>query len=430
MDSAETFAENNGLDLPVIAVENGGGIAQTMPMGEVTRGDILDAFNHGNLVVALSVTPAQLYEALEVGLTMTGQDDTGLLVRERVSGSFLQASGFTYTYDPSGEAGAKVTQVVLSDGKTLTRDDAETKLLLATNNYTATFAGLKDGEQLGELGGEDLIVEEYLLAQTKNGTEPLDYPMSQGRIQIANDTSPAQYAVAIPVLSQADSSSPLPAMTVHLKVDGGEYQEMTTDADGMLKVDGLAKGPHQFFLQEAAGQAVYVNNYSGSGTVTTKDGYYRLGFLVDAAPAGPVARAMAVSALWELAGSPEASASSFLDVAANASYAGAANWAASTGVVKGYPGGLFQPDTAITREQLAVILYRYEQTKGGGFTGDWMFRLDYTDAAEVSEWAYEAVCWCTMNQLLTGTGGALEPAGQISQAELTEMLTLYQNLGE
>lgn len=52
-----------------------------LPYGTVTRGDVLNAFNHGNTVTALQVSLYELLLALESGLTMTGQDDTGLLIR-------------------------------------------------------------------------------------------------------------------------------------------------------------------------------------------------------------------------------------------------------------------------------------------------------------------------------------------------------------
>ncbi len=427
VDSAETFAENNGLDLPVVAVENGGGIGQTMPMGTVTRGDVLNAFNHGNLVVALSVTPAQLYTALELGLTMSGQDDTGLLLRERVSGSFLQVSGFTYTYDPAGEAGAKVVEAALADGTKLSRDDTTTKLLLATNNYVATFDGFKDSEQLGELGGEDLIVEEYILAQTEKGA--LDYPMTQGRIQIAGDKSPEQYAVSIPVLSSADKTTPLAGEKVHLKVDGGAYAEMTTDGEGKLTVTGLAKGPHQFFLQEAAGQAVYVNNYSGSGLTTTREGYYRLAFLVEGSGTGPISRADAVSALWELAGKPEVMGCDFSDLVTGAAYNSAVDWAASCGVTSGYPDGTFRPGTPVTREQLAVMVFNYAKSQGMEAVTLEENLGPYSDAGQISSYARMAVNWAVGRGLLAGKDGTLAPQGQVTRAELTQVLAQYAKLG-
>lgn len=280
---AEVFAGQNGMArVPVIAVENGGGISAALPLGTVTQGDVLNAFNHGNLVEVLCVTPAQLYAALEAGLTMTGQDETGLLVRERVSGSFLQVSGFSYAYDPAGPSGAKVTAVTLDDGTELARDDQMTELLLATNGYVAasSFAG---AEKLGELGGEDLLVASYLLEATDNGAAPLARPTTAGRITIANDRSPDTYTVAVPI-EPVDGSSAA-GLTVALRIDDGEEQEYTADGDGLVQLT-LGKGPHTIYMAGAAdGRPVYVNNYSGSGTVTTTDGYYHLGFPYEAAPA-------------------------------------------------------------------------------------------------------------------------------------------------
>ncbi len=275
---AAEFAKQQKLDWPVVAVENGGGISAPMPAGTVTRGDILNAFNHGNMVDVLQVTPAQLYTALEVGLTATGQGEDGLLLRERVSGSFLQVSGFTYAYDPAGETGSKVTAVTLPDGTELKRTDTTTKLLLATNSYVAGFDGIAEGEKLGELGGEDQIVEEYLLSQTENGTKPLSVPVTADRILIANDQSPETYSVVIPV-KDAEGKTTAVGKTVHILSEEGEI-ETVIEEDGVHLT--LQKGPHTIYLEECADRVpVYVNNYSGSGTVTTADGYYHLYFVVD-----------------------------------------------------------------------------------------------------------------------------------------------------
>ena len=455
------FAEAQGLDLPVIALENGGGIAQPMNQGTVTYGDILGAFNHGNTVEAWKVTPAQLYAALEVGLTMTGQDDTGLILRERVSGSFLQVSGFTYTYDPAGETDAKVVDVTLDDGTALKRDDDTTQLLLATTNYVASFAGISRGEKLGELAGEDMAVRDWLMALTENGTVPLNYPVSDNRILYANDKSPETYTVSIPVLNKHDQ--PAAGLPVHVNVDGGAYEETVTDENGLVTVT-VSKGPHAVGLQES-GDYVYVNNYSGSGTVTTKTGYCEFAFhmsacdlpftdvpedawyhddveyafengLVDGVsdtafdPSSMTDRAMAAQVLWNLAGQPQVDyLMTYPDVADEQWYTEAVRWASSENVVNGCDDGSFHPDDPITREQLAVMIYRYEQSKGGGFTGAWMFLLDYPDAAQVSSWAYEAMCWCTMNGVITGKGdGSLDPQGQATRAELAAVLVRYAQL--
>ena len=272
---AREFAKNNGIDLPVIAVENGGGIAQTLPAGTVTRGDVLNAFNHGNVVEVYEVTPQMLRTALELGLTMTGQDETGMLVTEKASGSFLQAGGFSYSYDPAGAAGKKVTNITLSDGTKLDLNDNKTKLLLATNNYVGTFEGIKEGTKVGELGGEDQIVMDYILANLKNGR--LTYEITEPRIIIANDRSSDTYTVTIPV-TLSDGTA-LKDTDLMISIDDADGVTVKTNKNGEIALE-LEKGAHTIWLRETNDEnsPVYVNNYSGTGTADTNPGYYTFSF--------------------------------------------------------------------------------------------------------------------------------------------------------
>ena len=275
---AGQFAANEELDFPVIAVENGGGISQSLPTWhyngtKVTRGDVLNAFNHGNMVEVLKVSPSELYAAIEKGLATTGQDETtGRLIINRVSGSFIQCSGFSYTYDPAGGDGSRVTEVKLDNGDVLDRADTENKLLLATNNYvSASFA---QGEKLGELGGEDIIVEDYILFVSQQNGGVLEYNCDYDRIKIANDKSPQTYEVR---LSVGEGGSPVANRSVNLFIDGGEAIQLTTDGEGYITVT-LDKGAHTLFL-EGFSDFVYVNNYSGTSTFNKTEGYYQFGFI-------------------------------------------------------------------------------------------------------------------------------------------------------
>ena len=138
-------------------------------------------------------------------------------------------------------------------------------------------------------------------------------------------------------------------------------------------------------------------------------------------------RAMVVTILWRLAGSPEPEAApSFSDVTADSWYTDAVAWASENGIVTGYSDSAFAPDDTMTREQLATILYRYVQYTGGGFQGAWAFPLDYTDADQVSDWAYEAMCWCTMKGIINGVGGnALNPQGSATRAEVAQFMANF-----
>ncbi len=148
------------------------------------------------------------------------------------------------------------------------------------------------------------------------------------------------------------------------------------------------------------------------------------------APLTTTSRSMVVTVLWRLAGSPQCDAApAFPDVASGSWYTDAVAWASENGIVTGYSSGSFGPDDIVTREQLATILYRYVQHTGGGFQGAWAFPLDYADAAQVSDWAYEAMCWCTMKGIISGVGGnRLNPQGSATRAEVAQILMNFSSI--
>ena len=147
-------------------------------------------------------------------------------------------------------------------------------------------------------------------------------------------------------------------------------------------------------------------------------------------PDGTATRGQIVTILWRLAGSPVVNyAMRYADVDEGAWYGEAVRWAASTGVVTGYTESSFGPNDAITREQLAAILYRYVKTQGQGFTGMWYFPLRYDDAASISSWADEAMHWCVMKGLLNGTSEtALSPRATATRAQLATILQRFCEL--
>ena len=144
-------------------------------------------------------------------------------------------------------------------------------------------------------------------------------------------------------------------------------------------------------------------------------------------PDAGTTRAMLVTMLWRFEGAPVVNyLMMFDDVEQDAWYAEAVRWAASEGIVLGYDDTTFAPDDSITREQMAALLYRYIQKNGGGFTGMWMFLLDYTDRAEVSEWAYESVCYMTMHSLMQGKNDKVfDPQGSATRAEVATLFRRY-----
>ena len=147
------------------------------------------------------------------------------------------------------------------------------------------------------------------------------------------------------------------------------------------------------------------------------------------APTMNLTRSMIAQVLYNLEERPEApGAAGFPDVAADAWYADAVNWAAAQGIVKGYDTGAFGPEDSVTREQLAAILYRYAQAKGYDTTQGGMAVREFSDSASISDWAQTAMSWAVNAQVLSGKGnGVLDPQGTATRAEVAQML---MNFGE
>lgn len=147
------------------------------------------------------------------------------------------------------------------------------------------------------------------------------------------------------------------------------------------------------------------------------------------APSQELTRAMAVRVLYVLAGKPETQAQhSFTDVAADAWYADAVAWGAANGIVAGVSETKFDPNGKLTREQMVAFLYRY--AANGQTVAD---RLDsFTDSAQVSGYAVNAMNWAIANGIVSGMGnGTLAPKGTATRAQMASILAhcdvLYAN---
>ena len=150
-------------------------------------------------------------------------------------------------------------------------------------------------------------------------------------------------------------------------------------------------------------------------------------------PDGSVTRAQLAAILWRLEGNPApVSTADFSDVADGAWYAGAVRWAADSGVVKGYADGRFRPNDAVTREQMAALLYRFAGYKGYdvGIGGDTDL-LRFTDGAAVGGYAVPAMRWACGSGLMTGAqrdgGMALAPRDTTTRAQTATLLTRFQS---
>ena len=145
-------------------------------------------------------------------------------------------------------------------------------------------------------------------------------------------------------------------------------------------------------------------------------------------PKLPTNRGMIVTILWRVENEPEATPTiGFKDMESGAYYTKAVAWTQEKGVVTGYNANTFGPGDDITREQLALILWRYAKYKGYDVSvGENTNILRYTDAAAISEYAIPAMQWACGAGLINGrTESTLDPKGYASRAEVAKILMIF-----
>jgi len=166
----KTLAGTERESLRVVAAVNGGGVRENLPAGNLTLGDAYTVLPFGNMVTLLCITPAELYAALENGVScLPGAD-----------GRFLQVAGIRMTIDSERDPGSRVVSVELADSRVvLDRNDTATELVFATNSYVASGAEGYEvfiGKHPIEESTVDAVVfAEYLTVLTEQGGGSFTY---------------------------------------------------------------------------------------------------------------------------------------------------------------------------------------------------------------------------------------------------------------
>jgi hypothetical protein len=139
-------------------------------------------------------------------------------------------------------------------------------------------------------------------------------------------------------------------------------------------------------------------------------------------PQATVTRAMVAQILYNQAGKPAVSVENpFTDVAEGQWYTNAILWAYEQGLVKGYGNGTCGPNDAITREQLATILWR-----AAGEQEPTQTALKFTDAGDTSDFAVKALLWANEQGIVKGRGdGTVSPLAKTTRVEAASMMMAY-----
>lgn len=227
---------------------------------------------------------------------------------------------------------------------------------------------------------------------------------------------------------------------LHLKDDGfREVLAGTTDADGNLSFQASSLSD---FIVFAKGDLPVKDIF----TDITQDWYidgiqyvYDHDLLAGTggskfSPDVTMSRAMIVTVLYRLAGEPEVSgASEFADVTDPTDYYyNAVLWAAQNGFSDGYGNAKFGPDDAVSRQQMVVILFRYNQKFGRTEPDDAAIDLSrFTDFSSVAGWADKAMRWACANGIIDGTSKTtLSPDHNTTRAQAAVILQKYYKAGQ
>ena len=238
---------------------------------------------------------------------------------------------------------------------------------------------------------------------------------------------------------------------------GSKICKITPD-DGYLivdvKVNGKSIGAVSTYTLESLGEDVTIEaEFAKIGTVeekwnnpyedlSEKDWYYQAVEFVskmgvfkgvtekDFGPNVNMNRVMIVTVLNRLAGEVKAlnGELKFSDISSEQYYSNAVMWAVENGIINGVTESKFAPQNNITREQLVVMLYRYE--KENGIVEEENVSLsDYDDNEMISDYARDAFGWAIKRGIITGrTNSILAPQGFATRAEVAMMIMRFCNI--
>lgn len=355
-------AEREGTEVDA-AVTNGGGIRASIAAGDITKKDINTVLPFGNTLSIVKVTGAELLEALEASTYCT---PTSI-------GGFPQVSGIEFTVDTTkaydqGEQypgstyyGPKSIQRVTIETVGGEPFDANATYTIATNDFMAAggdtyyaFAAASVNYDLGL--SMDEVVMDYITDELKGTVTEEAYGQPAGRITVDQGLAFTDVAATSPYYDG-----------IEWAVDEGITNGTT--ATTFSPYQNCTRAQIITYLWRAAGSPEPASTEPAYTDVTDTSLYFFKAVqwaseqgLVEGETFDPYAgctRAMAVYFMWVAADSPEAAAASFTDVAADADYAAAVNWAVAQGVTLGTgDGSTFSPDTVCQRGQIVTFLYR------------------------------------------------------------------------
>jgi 2',3'-cyclic-nucleotide 2'-phosphodiesterase (5'-nucleotidase family) len=346
---------------------NGGGVRDNIAAGDITYEQIIAVNPFGNALCVCEATGQEIIDALEMAARTCPSEN----------GGFLQVSGLKYSID-------------LTVAPAVTVDD---------KGAFVSVDGDRRVYDVQVLDGDTGTYEPIDLAATYTLASH-DYMLKSGGDGINMFT---------------DNNFLLDSVMI----DNQVLISYITDTLGGVVPDSYAAA--QGRITEVVGQFADVSPYAwygGSVASATMRGLMNGVSETSFAPDESITRAMLVTMLYRMSGSPDVTGNVsdvFTDCADDAWYAETVLWAYQNQIVNGMTETSFSPMLELTREQMATILYRYAVLNGAPEQTE--SDLSYADAASISEWAQLGVAYCTDAGLMKGVSDTtFDPGGVSSRA--------------
>ena len=350
------------------AITNGGGIRASIAAGDITKKSVNDVLPFGNTLYVVELTGAELLEALEASTYCTPEP----------VGAFPQVAGIEFTINTGAayDAGENYPGTTYAEPASINRVtiqtvggqafDADATYTIVTNDFLAAGGDTYYAFSAAESGYDTGISLDQVVMDYI--TEELDGTVTAARY--------GQTANRIHTISYND-------------VTAGDW--FTSDVI-YVTLTGLMNG--------------------------TGDGF---------SPNNNINRAQLVTVLYRMAGQPEVTGENpFTDVPDGQWYTDAVLWAAENGITEGTSETTFAPNSALSREDMATLLYRFadfETEEPIEITGD---LSGYTDADLVADYAVDAMTWAVGEGVISGIGNnTLAPDNTASRAQMATVLTRY-----
>lgn len=369
-----------------IGFVNGGGIRADIKAGDITFEDIINVHPFSNEACVVKVSGQAILDALELSASAYPGEN----------GGFLQVSGLCYGIN------SKIPSSVVKDDKgAFVKVDGERRVsnVYLLNDETGKYDIPIDPEAVYTVASHN-----YMLLSGGDG-----YTMFKNDPQFEQDTT---------ITPRLDNKVLIDYIVEELSgVVGEEYANLTGEGRIFVRQNPFTDVNNKTDWFAGAVEAVYQRGVMNGMTATTFE------------PDTAVSRAMVATILYRLADSPAVSddmSCPFTDVQKGDWYYDAIVWAYNKGILKGVSETLAAPNADATREQVAVLFYRFAGNPEEEPTGAELEAIlsVYPDADQIAPWAKIGVAFCTDFDLMQGDDG-FRPQNNMTRAELAQVIVNF-----